>query len=124
MQTSRTMPFNRRNKQNYCQVPNNDFDLRIPLHSDESFQHGIVFQAKVSSCLTCQECCFLFWFGVCVCPPRVSRFNSNEWYHRVQRFWVFPLFPHKSHRSKLIVTLRDVATDVISYWLRSITWSS
>ncbi|EFX83300.1 hypothetical protein DAPPUDRAFT_28707, partial [Daphnia pulex] len=30
----------------YCQVPNNDFDLRIPLHSDESFQHGIVFQAK------------------------------------------------------------------------------
>jgi hypothetical protein len=40
------MPFNK--KQTYCQVPNNDFDLRIPLHSDESFQHGIVFQAKVS----------------------------------------------------------------------------
>lgn len=38
------MPFNK--KQTYCQVPNNDFDLRIPLHSDESFQHGIVFQAK------------------------------------------------------------------------------
>ena len=41
------MPFNK--KQTYCQVPNNDFDLRIPLHSDESFQHGIVFQAKVSN---------------------------------------------------------------------------
>jgi|688.fasta_scaffold686297_1 hypothetical protein len=42
------MPFNKSSKQTYCQVPNNDFDLRIPLHSDESFQHGIVFQAKVS----------------------------------------------------------------------------
>lgn len=43
------MPFHKSSKQNYCQVPNNDFDLRIPLHSDESFQHGIVFQAKVSA---------------------------------------------------------------------------
>jgi len=45
------MPFNKSSKQTYCQVPNNDFDLRIPLHSDESFQHGIVFQAKVSTWL-------------------------------------------------------------------------
>lgn len=44
---TRTMPFHRGSKQ-YCQVPNNDFDLRIPLHSEESFQHGILFQAKVS----------------------------------------------------------------------------
>ncbi|KAK4036085.1 hypothetical protein OUZ56_028155 [Daphnia magna] len=46
------MPFNK--KQTYCQVPNNDFDLRIPLHSDESFQHGIVFQAKAVD-VSCHE---------------------------------------------------------------------
>ena len=28
-------------------VANNEFDVRIPLHSDEAFQTGIIFQAKV-----------------------------------------------------------------------------
>ena len=28
-------------------VANNEFDVRIPLHADEAFQNGIIFQAKV-----------------------------------------------------------------------------
>lgn len=33
-------------KKQYNLVPNDDGDTRIPLHSDEAFQHGITFQAK------------------------------------------------------------------------------
>ena len=34
-------------KKNYRMVANNEFDVRIPLHADEAFQNGIIFQAKV-----------------------------------------------------------------------------
>ena len=46
-------------KKQYSLVPNNEFDLRIPLHSDEAFQHGISFQAQVSLCVcmcVCAKC--------------------------------------------------------------------
>ncbi|XP_071442956.1 capon-like protein [Hetaerina americana] len=33
-------------KKQYNLVTNDDYDTRIPLHSDEAFQHGITFQAK------------------------------------------------------------------------------
>ncbi|XP_054273970.1 carboxyl-terminal PDZ ligand of neuronal nitric oxide synthase protein-like isoform X3 [Macrosteles quadrilineatus] len=33
-------------KKQYNLVQNDDYDTRIPLHSDEAFQHGITFQAK------------------------------------------------------------------------------
>ena len=44
-------------KKNYSLVPNNELDLRIPLHSDEAFQHGISFQAQVSLFLQLSEKC-------------------------------------------------------------------
>jgi len=34
-------------KKQYNLVQNDDYDTRIPLHSEEAFQHGITFQAKV-----------------------------------------------------------------------------
>jgi carboxyl-terminal PDZ ligand of neuronal nitric oxide synthase protein len=40
-----TMP----SKKQYNLVQNDDYDTRIPLHSEEAFQHGITFQAKVGS---------------------------------------------------------------------------
>ncbi|KAG8232812.1 hypothetical protein J437_LFUL013573 [Ladona fulva] len=33
-------------KKQYNLVQNDDYDTRIPLHTDEAFQHGICFQAK------------------------------------------------------------------------------
>merc|ERR1740128_697889 len=33
-------------KRNYRLVADNEFDVRVPLHSDEAFQHGISFHAK------------------------------------------------------------------------------
>ncbi|KAK9499505.1 hypothetical protein O3M35_002534 [Rhynocoris fuscipes] len=36
-------------KNQYDLVQNDDYDTRIPLHSEEAFHHGIVFQAKVSN---------------------------------------------------------------------------
>ena len=35
-------------KKQYNLVQNDDYDTRIPLHSDEAFHHGITFQAKVT----------------------------------------------------------------------------
>ncbi|XP_065559833.1 capon-like protein isoform X2 [Artemia franciscana] len=35
-----------RSRQQYNLVQNDDYDLRIPLYSEEAFQHGISFQAK------------------------------------------------------------------------------
>lgn len=35
-------------KKQYDLVQNDDYDIRIPLHPDEAFHHGITFQAKVS----------------------------------------------------------------------------
>lgn len=35
-------------KKQYDLVQNDDYDTRIPLHPEEAFHHGIVFQAKVS----------------------------------------------------------------------------
>ncbi len=40
------MPFSRKN--HYSHVHQDEFDLRIPLHPEDSFQHGITFYAKVS----------------------------------------------------------------------------
>lgn len=40
-------PFEMPSKKQYNLVQNDDYDTRIPLHSDEAFQHGITFQAKV-----------------------------------------------------------------------------
>lgn len=37
-------------KKQYNLVQNDEYDTRIPLHSEEAFQHGITFQAKVRSC--------------------------------------------------------------------------
>lgn len=34
-------------KNQYDLVQNDDYDTRIPLHSEEAFNHGIIFQAKV-----------------------------------------------------------------------------
>ena len=34
-------------KKQYNLVQNDEYDTRIPLHSEEAFQHGITFQAKV-----------------------------------------------------------------------------
>ena len=33
----------------YNLVPNDDYDSRIPLHSEEAFQHGIHFTVKVTN---------------------------------------------------------------------------
>ena len=35
-------------KKQYDLVSDDGYDSRIPLHSEEAFQHGISFQAKVS----------------------------------------------------------------------------
>lgn len=35
-------------KRQYDLVQNDDYDIRIPLHPEEAFHHGITFQAKVS----------------------------------------------------------------------------
>lgn len=35
-------------KKQYNLVQNDDYDTRIPLHTEEAFQHGITFQAKVN----------------------------------------------------------------------------
>lgn len=36
-------------KKQYDLVQNDDYDSRIPLHSEEAFQHGILFHVKVST---------------------------------------------------------------------------
>ncbi|KAG8268218.1 hypothetical protein J6590_033572 [Homalodisca vitripennis] len=36
-------------KKQYNLVQNDDYDTRIPLHSEEAFQHGITFQAKLAT---------------------------------------------------------------------------
>lgn len=36
-------------KKQYNLVQNDECDTRIPLHTDEAFQYGITFQAKVNS---------------------------------------------------------------------------
>ncbi|KAF6201982.1 hypothetical protein GE061_004378 [Apolygus lucorum] len=33
-------------KKQYDLVTNDDYDTRIPLHTEEAFSHGITFQAK------------------------------------------------------------------------------
>jgi len=35
-------------KSQYNLVQNDDYDIRTPLHTDEAFQHGITFAAKVN----------------------------------------------------------------------------
>lgn len=36
-------------KKRYDLVQNDDYDTRIPLHPEEAFHHGIIFQAKVGA---------------------------------------------------------------------------
>lgn len=36
-------------KKQYDLVQNDDYDTRIPLHPEEAFHHGIIFQAKVGA---------------------------------------------------------------------------
>ncbi|KAK3798172.1 hypothetical protein RRG08_017261 [Elysia crispata] len=36
-------------KKAYDLVPDDTYDSRIPLHNEEAFQHGLQFQAKITS---------------------------------------------------------------------------
>lgn len=37
-------------KKSYDLVSDDGYDSRIPLHNEDAFEHGITFQAKVSTC--------------------------------------------------------------------------
>ena len=55
-------------KKQYDLVSDDGYDSRIPLHNEEAFQHGITFQAKVSTDKSvCKNMLLSPVFHVCNC---------------------------------------------------------
>ena len=80
-------------KKHYSRVPNNEFDLRIPLYSDEAFRHGITFQAQVNTGSLSFLCC------VFVCLVGTSDENDEN---GTQRKWCKKQLPTCPFRVLLV----------------------